>query len=199
MVNQLTREYLKIIRGKLPAEEMQGQPLCMEQYKKMFKAVRIPQVNKDRYIVYEADNPQHVVIYHKSRLYKVNMTDQEGAQVSKEALALTMQHMIDEPEMNDVQDDIDYNEGLFTMGCRNEAALFYDAFKCDPINKKNLDVIQRALFLCDVIRWRGNPFGSAIVPERLSGDLSLPLGEDGKKGRNAACQVKIGSEKRSHP
>ncbi len=147
VIYHLTREYLDIIRGKLPTEEMQGQPLCMNQYEKMFKAVRIPQPIKDRYIVYGADDPQHVVIYHKSRLYKVNVTNQEGAQVPREALALAIQWIIDDLKNDEPLGEGDHDPGIFTTACRDEAALVYETVRCDPVNEKSLDVIQTAVFM----------------------------------------------------
>jgi len=51
-----------------------GQPLCMEQYYRLFNTYRFPGVVKDRLVTTSADNqtcqPQHIVVAHKDHVIK---------------------------------------------------------------------------------------------------------------------------------
>jgi carnitine O-acetyltransferase len=142
LVDALTREYLDVVSRRLPVERLDGRPLCMSQYDRMFKAVRLPLPQKDRYILYPPADPHHVVVFYRNRLYQVNVTDGQGKPLSTDGLASQIQRL-----MNEARPDQGPGVGVLTTACRDDAAQIYEAIAQDPVNQQSLDVIRTALFV----------------------------------------------------
>ncbi|KAI1468696.1 acyltransferase ChoActase/COT/CPT [Daldinia caldariorum] len=57
--------------GTLEPEYMKGRPMCMESYKWMFNACRIPAKPSDYPIKYHPDEHKHIVVIRKNQFFKV--------------------------------------------------------------------------------------------------------------------------------
>ena len=67
-------------------------PLDMGQYKNFFRSVRIPRLEIDEFNVAEFDKKNnHVVILYKNNVYKVNVTNSEGAIYQSEEIATAIE------------------------------------------------------------------------------------------------------------
>lgn len=139
---EIMNEYLKISSKILCPEYIKNHALCMEQYNYLFKSVRIPKANKDIYRIYPYTKDNHLVLYYNNNIYKVDICDSEGAILSIDILASKINSII-EKNIEDKGDNI----GVLTTLPRNQAAKLYEDLEKNSVNKSNLDIINKALFV----------------------------------------------------
>lgn len=130
----VTEMYHTIIDGKVVPVTLNGIPLDMSQYKKFFRSVRIPRLERDEFRVAEFDKSNnHVVLLYENNVYKVNVTNSEGAIYQSKEIAAAIDTIF-RAETNEGA-----NVGIFTTAARDEAAKVYDQL---IVSKVNADILQ---------------------------------------------------------
>ncbi|MBO1911095.1 choline/carnitine O-acyltransferase, partial [Microvirga sp. 3-52] len=142
-VGRLVAEfYHTIIDGEIEPVTLSGIPLDMGQYKKFFRSVRIPRVERDEFRLAEFDKRNnHIVILYKNNFYKVNVTNREGAIYQSKEIASAIEQVF-QSEKNEGA-----NVGIFTTARRDEAARVYEELSVSKINAENLQAIADALIV----------------------------------------------------
>lgn len=142
LIFEFMSTYFSICSRQLSPEFSKAQPLCMEQYDRLFKAVRLPRLKKDEYRSYSLAKPNHIVVYYKNNLFKLETTNSAGGIHSLDWLASKIQSILDANI-----EDRGHNIGVLTTAKRDEAARLYEALKIDKLNKSSLEIINTAIFV----------------------------------------------------
>ncbi|MCZ2256904.1 choline/carnitine O-acyltransferase [Sporosarcina sp. G11-34] len=130
----VTELYHTIIDGKVVPVTLNGIPLDMSQYKKFFRSVRIPRLERDDFRVAEFDKSNnHVILLYKNNVYKVNVTNSEGEIYQSKEIAAAIETIF-QTEINEGA-----NVGIFTTATRDEAAKVYEQL---IVSKVNADILQ---------------------------------------------------------
>lgn len=132
--------YHAIIDEEVPPAKMKETPLDMSQYKKFFRSVRIPRLEKDLFHVAPFDkNNNHVILLYKSNVYKVNVTNNKGAIYQSKDIANEIEAIFQKEHHEGV------NVGMFTAAERDEAAKIYDQLSTSKVNANILKTIAESL------------------------------------------------------
>ncbi|GAA0308195.1 carnitine O-acetyltransferase [Gracilibacillus halotolerans] len=147
-ISFLLRElYHSIIDETLEPHFFKGKPLDMGQYTKLFRSVRIPQLDKDTFYVAEHDKKDnHVVILYKNNVYKVPVTNEEGIPYSIDAISSAIQSRLEK----DADENDSVNVGIFTTAERDEAAQLYNKLKQSNVNADTLQTIADSLAIISI-------------------------------------------------
>lgn len=142
-VSHLVAElYHTIIDGKVEPEKLSGIPLDMSQYKKFFRSVRIPKLERDESQLEEFDKRNnHVIILYRGNAYKVNVTNGEGAIYQSKEIAKAIEFACH------TETDEGENVGIFTTAERDQAAKVYDELVVSKVNAKSLQAIAASLIV----------------------------------------------------
>ena len=141
----VTELYHSIIDGTVEPVIINDIPLDMNQYKKFFRSVRIPKLGIDEYKVAEFDKKNnHVVILYKKNIYKVNVTNDEGAIYQSKEITSAIEKTIKEEDSEGV------NIGIFTTAKRDEAAEVYEQLIVSKVNAESLQTIADSLVVISV-------------------------------------------------
>ncbi|WP_158233964.1 choline/carnitine O-acyltransferase [Sporosarcina sp. P34] len=138
----ITELYHLIIDGEVAPVIQNGVPLDMSQYKKFFKSIRIPRVERDefRLAAFEKRN-NHVIILYKRNVYKVNVTNSEGEIYQSSEIATAIERAFQEEQSEGA------NVGIFTTAKRDEAAKLYDQLTVSKVNADHLQTIADSLIV----------------------------------------------------
>lgn len=147
-ISFLLRElYHAIINETLEPHFFKGKPLDMEQYTKVFRSVRIPQLDRDTFYVAEQDkNDNHVVILYRNNVYKVPMTNAKGVPYSIDAISSAIESSF----KKDAYEKESINVSIFTTAERNEAAQLYHKLKQSKVNADTLETIADSLAVISI-------------------------------------------------
>ena len=138
----IMKAYLEVSSKTLSPEIIKDQPLCMDQYNRIFKSVRLPLLKKDIYKTYPFTKQSHIVLYYNNNIFKIETTDLDGNIQSVDILASKIQSIID-ANIEDRGNDI----GVLTTAKRDDASELYEKIQLDSINKNSLDIINTAIFV----------------------------------------------------
>ena len=117
----------------------QAYPLDMSQFPRLFNTTRVPRIIKDEL---KTSPGNHVVIFHKGHPYKVTVVDKNGNPLDTNQIASRIQAIIfDSPDTQN-----EFPLGSLTAAERNEWANLREEVEMNEDNKKNLDIIDSALF-----------------------------------------------------
>lgn len=138
----VTELYHLIIDGEVAPVVKNGVPQDMSQYKKFFKSIRIPRVERDefRLAAFEKRN-NHVIILYKRNVYKVNVTNSEGEMYQSSEIAHAIERTFQEEQSEGA------NVGIFTTAKRDEAAKIYDQLTVSKVNANHLQAIADSLIV----------------------------------------------------
>lgn len=138
----VTEFYHLIIDGEVAPVVKNGVPQDMSQYKKFFKSIRIPRVERDEFRVaaFEKRN-NHVIILYKRNVYKVNVTNSEGEMYQSREIANAIERTFQEEQSEGA------NVGIFTTAKRDEAAKIYDQLIVSKVNADHLQAIADSLIV----------------------------------------------------
>lgn len=138
----VTELYHSLIDGEVAPVIQNGVPQDMSQYKKFFKSIRIPRVERDefRLAAFEKRN-NHVIILHKKNVYKVNVTNSEGEMYQSSEIAKAIERTFQEEQSEGA------NVGIFTTAKRDEAAKIYDQLTVSKVNADHLQTIADSLIV----------------------------------------------------
>lgn len=142
-IHEITKFYFQVATNTFEPDTIKGTPLCMEQYVNIFKAVRVPKKDKDQYLTYEfIAEDTYVIVYHKNNLYKVAVTDEKGDIYCSDKIAIAIKKIIELDEL-----DKGNNVGAITTMQRDKSARVLEQISANEVNRKNLDVINKALIV----------------------------------------------------
>lgn len=137
--------YHAIIDEKIAPAKMRGTPLDMGQYRKFFRSVRIPKLGKDELHVAPFDKKNnHIVLLYKSNVYKVDVTNNEGAIYSSKAIADVIEKTFQKEQYEGVR------AGMFTTAERDQAAAVYEQLSVSKINADILETIADSLIVISI-------------------------------------------------
>ena len=142
-VSRLVTEFYHLIMDEEVAPVVKnGVPQDMSQYKKFFKSIRIPRVERDefRLAAFEKRN-NHVIILYKRNVYKVNVTNSEGEMYQSSEIAHAIERTFQEEQSEGT------NIGIFTTTKRDEAAKIYDQLTVSKVNADHLQAIADSLIV----------------------------------------------------
>ena len=148
----VTKLYHKMIDGKLEPSMFRGKPLDMSQYKKWFRSMRIPQLERDAFYVADFDKKNnHVVILYKNNVYKVSVTNHDGVIYQSFDITAAIEATIGAGE------DEGVNVGLITTAERDSAAKVYDELNMSKVNAETLQTIADSLVVISIDEESKNP------------------------------------------
>ncbi|MDS9470689.1 choline/carnitine O-acyltransferase [Sporosarcina pasteurii] len=137
--------YHKIIDGEVKPVTIKGVPLDMGQYKKFFRSVRIPKVNRDQFRVASFDKRNNfVIIIYKNHMYQVNVTNENGEIYQSKMITEAIENIFQTEQQEGM------NVGLFTTAERDEAAQIYNDLKISKVNADNLQAIADSLIVISI-------------------------------------------------
>ena len=129
---------LAIENETLSVDTQKGQPLCMDQYRKLFSATRIPQQGTDKLAI--TSGKKHIVVMYKAHMFTLNIADDNGNVLPFSEIEAALQQIMTETTPGQ-------NIGLFTTLPRDEwAASRVILQTIDANNREQLTIIEEALF-----------------------------------------------------
>lgn len=141
----VTELYHEIIDGKLEPSMFRGKPLDMGQYKKFFRSIRIPRMERDVFRVADFDKKNnHVVILYQNNVYKVQVSDHEGLIYQNNDITAAIETIFRE------ENDEGINVGIFTTAERDLASQAYDQLKLSEVNAEVLQTIADSLVVISI-------------------------------------------------
>ena len=142
IVNKLMDIYESIELETFEVEKCRDTPMCMSQYKQMFKVTRIPKKNCDEYIVKEKTKDNHIIVMFKNNMIKVNLSDASGKRHSCKMIINTLNNILNSKiKIND------NSIGLITTAPRDQASdVLKDILTIDK-NILNFEILKDALFV----------------------------------------------------
>ncbi len=142
IINKLVDIYESISSETFEPEKARNTPMCMAQYKQMFKATRIPKINSDEYIVKEKSKTEHIIIMYKNHMFKVNLSDANAQRYSYKMIVNTLDNLL-----NSKFDENETSMGIITSSPRDEAASLLEDMISINKNSENFEILQNALFV----------------------------------------------------
>lgn len=138
----VTEFYHTIVDGEVVPVTLNEVPLDMSQYKKFFRSVRIPKVERDEFRLAEFDKKNnHVVLLHKNNVYKVNVTNNAGEIYQSKEIAVAIEMIFQSEKSKGA------NVGIFTTAERDKAARVYNQLIVSKVNAKSLQTIADSLIV----------------------------------------------------
>lgn len=132
--------YKKISSESFEPEQFLSTPICMSQYKQMFKATRIPKQDSDEFVV--KTDADHIIVMYKNHMFKMNLADSLGQRYSAKVIANSLENLLDfKLEANDI------GVGVITTAPRDEAAVLLDEVVAFDKNSENFEMLKDALFV----------------------------------------------------
>jgi len=142
LIHKLMEIYEKISDESFEPDKIKDTPFCMAGYKEMFKATKIPKLNRDEYIVKPKTTQTHIVVLYKNHMFKVDLTTKDGEKYSSKMITNTLNTLL--------SSDIEANDtsiGILTTAPRNTAAGVLENILTIDTNSKNFEVLKEALFI----------------------------------------------------
>ncbi|WP_158540707.1 choline/carnitine O-acyltransferase [Romboutsia weinsteinii] len=134
--------YHQISDGTLPVDKIKGNSICMEQYLRLFKSMRIANTDVDDFYVGQlAKENNYCIVYNKNNIYKVILTDSNGDRINPNSLAKAIEFITSKDE------EEEYNPFLYTATERNSAKNILDKILVCEENIRNFEEVKNALFV----------------------------------------------------
>jgi carnitine O-palmitoyltransferase 1 len=134
-----------------PQEVAKVVPLCMAQYEWIFSTTRVPCAEQDRLVHYEADESRHIVAIHRGYFYKVPTHDpRTKQQYTRYQMYYAFDAILnanEPPFMTEAEAQLPV---LTTMNRDEWARVRQQYFINNPLNRKMIDIIDRAAFLINL-------------------------------------------------
>uniref|UniRef100_A0A3Q3BSI2 Carnitine O-acetyltransferase a n=1 Tax=Haplochromis burtoni TaxID=8153 RepID=A0A3Q3BSI2_HAPBU len=129
----------------LPAENLGGKPLCMEQYSQLLSTCRIPGLERDS-VVFHAkigNPPKHITVVYNSQFFVVEVYHNDGTPLTVDQLCVQMESICTSTSETTTEP-----VGILTTLDRDSWSKAYLSMK-DQTNKESLSAIERSIFtLC---------------------------------------------------
>ncbi|XP_078615782.1 peroxisomal carnitine O-octanoyltransferase-like isoform X2 [Branchiostoma floridae x Branchiostoma japonicum] len=142
----------KLLRKEqIPVDKdvLTGQPFCMNQFRSMFSAHRIPGVTMDKIVSHfktesEGPSPTHITVLCKGRVFKMEVIDQESEPLTPAELKTQLEAVKQQCENVCEGSHI----SVLTAGNRTEWAKTREKMvEMDPVNARNLSVIEKSIIV----------------------------------------------------
>ncbi|XP_070545343.1 choline O-acetyltransferase-like isoform X2 [Ptychodera flava] len=140
-----------------------GQPLCMEQYYRLFSTYRLPGVKKDILVTQETSllpEPEHVIVACNNQFFVLDVIV-NFKRLSEENLLTQLKRIVSIATQDDDQQPA---VGLMTTEGRTEWALARQRLMQDSMNRDSLDMIERCIFLLCLDKSLGFPMTDIKKP-----------------------------------
>lgn len=142
IITKLFQIYDSIVKDEFEPETIGDTPLCMSQYKNLFKAARIPKRERDQFIVKPATEYSYIILMHKNNMYKMTLRDENGDITPYKSIVNTLNSLI-----NLGEEGPELHMGILTTAPRDEAAEVLERILSIQDNKINFEILQDALFM----------------------------------------------------
>lgn len=179
----LGKRYHEIIDHEVTPEMISGTPLCMSQYKNLFKSTRIPRETKDTYQIgtFTKKN-NHIVVAYRNHFYKILVSNANGSLLSPSAIQSAVQQIIDNNPTRG------QNIGIFTAVNRPTAAKVYTTIQASKTNRESMRSIHDALALLIIDEEETNNTLEDVFSKSMSRyfdkTIEIILAENGEIGFN---------------
>ncbi|MEO1281364.1 MAG: choline/carnitine O-acyltransferase [Pseudomonadota bacterium] len=136
--------YLGIIHETLPPERQRdGSGFDMSLLRRFLAATRVPGIKGDHLVNYAPDETGHIVVIRRGRYYKIDGLTPEGHAVDPATLRVHFERVIAAADAQDLPPAV----GVLTAGERPFWSRERDRLALDPVNRRAIDLIERALFV----------------------------------------------------
>eukprot|EP00058_Branchiostoma_floridae_P008199 XP_002593687.1 hypothetical protein BRAFLDRAFT_107668 [Branchiostoma floridae] len=128
----------------VPIDKLRTQPLCMDQYYKLFSACRLPGDQRDQVVVYGPDcddRPRHIVVVHNNQFFSLDVYDNNWKPLSQDLIHAQLQRVVCQSK------DPGMPVGILTTENRDTWGRVYKALKKDKHNKMSLEAINKSMFM----------------------------------------------------
>ncbi|CAB3400530.1 unnamed protein product [Caenorhabditis bovis] len=139
-----TKYHLLAKNNQLKADTAGGAPLDMSQYKFLFGTTRVPKFGADE-IKYGCDYNEtlkHIIVIHNGHYFRVQILGDDEKLLSLNVLVRQFKEAIERSSTAN-PDPV----GIISADGRDRWAKVYTTLKKDPKNAKNLETIEKALFV----------------------------------------------------
>lgn len=123
-----------------------GQPMCMEQYYRLFTSYRVPGIKKDSLISNNSKllpDPEHIIVISKNQYFVLDVII-NFTRLSEEDIYTQLSRICKMAEEN--KDDVD-PVGILTAAYRDKWALARGKLMEESTNRDSLDAIERSIFV----------------------------------------------------
>jgi len=142
LISKLIDIYEDILTEKFEPEIFGKYPMCMTQYKKMFKATRVPKQKRDEYIIETKSLNEHIIVMFKNHMFKMNISNSQGERYSCKMIINTLKNLSTKDiELNDT------NVGIITTAPRDEASVILQNIIALDKNNDNFEILKNAVFM----------------------------------------------------
>ncbi|XP_035684384.1 carnitine O-acetyltransferase-like isoform X2 [Branchiostoma floridae] len=128
----------------VPIDKLRTQPLCMDQYYKLFSACRLPGDQRDQVVVYGPDcddRPRHIVVVHNNQFFSLDVYDNNWKPLSQDLIHAQLQRVVCQSKHPGVP------VGILTTENRDTWGRVYKVLKKDKHNKRSLEAINKSMFM----------------------------------------------------
>lgn len=137
-----TRFALRVRREELEAEVVGSVPLCTSQYKQLLAVSRIPQLGKDKFVIYP--NSRHVAVLCGGQFYKVYVLDEDGKPLPESQILDSLL----EVQQHEKTSGAIYSSAIGSAGNRDKwATLKSSLIESSEENKNSFHEVDSALFV----------------------------------------------------
>nr|AUN27677.1 choline O-acetyltransferase [Lineus ruber] len=171
-------DYKTIIDARgLPVDrcrhQKKGQPLCMEQYYRLFTSYRLPGINKDSLVTSNSNivqDPEHIIVACKNQFFVLDVVVNFN-RLSEDDLFMQLRRIVCMCEEGDQEDPV----GILTSLERDtwakaRMALMEGKEAEDSTNRDSMDAIERCIFILCLDDYESGPH----CVNGNSGSLSEP-------------------------
>ncbi|KAJ3333323.1 hypothetical protein HDU76_009295, partial [Blyttiomyces sp. JEL0837] len=143
LINAMMNFKSLIESKRLPADTVNGTQLCMNQYKKLFGATRIPGETVDSISESFPAESRHVVVLTQGQIYKVDVLRPDGSRLPNKEI----ERLLFAVGKDSLETEPEAAISTFTATDRDTWFKAYDHLqKLGPSNAENLNIIKDALF-----------------------------------------------------
>ncbi|CAF0797737.1 unnamed protein product [Didymodactylos carnosus] len=122
-----------------------GQPLCMEQYYRLFSSYRIPGADNDRLLLTKTKvihEPEHVIVAYRNTFWVLDVVV-NFTRLDEDDLYVLLKRIVQMGDDDPVSDDV----GIFSSLPRRMWGKIRMELMTDALNRDSLDLIERCIFL----------------------------------------------------
>ncbi|KAK8725563.1 hypothetical protein OTU49_010621 [Cherax quadricarinatus] len=163
----------KIDREELPPLLLRNTiPICMAQYERLFSTVRVPGEEIDELLHFESCESRNIVVWRKGLFYQLSIYDDKNQILSVSVLERLFQDILDDADKHkECVSESERSVAALTGLPRPEWARIQKEFFTSGINKDNMDVINKAVFMVIMLD---------KSPENISDKGKILLHADGR-------------------
>uniref|UniRef100_A0A7S4L7K7 Choline/carnitine acyltransferase domain-containing protein n=1 Tax=Paramoeba aestuarina TaxID=180227 RepID=A0A7S4L7K7_9EUKA len=137
-----------IDKETLPPLVAGAQPLCMEQYSRLFSTTRIPHREEDEVVHFESADSRHVIIYYKDTYYRLNVYKKNGRILTPYEFQVLLEHIkSDHQQRKRIPTSAEAHIAALTTLDRSKWAQIREDYFSTGVNHYSLSQIEKAMFI----------------------------------------------------